>query len=314
MMAALSSVPLPALAQDFPLTFEHRFGTTVIPDLPERVASVDYNGADNLLALGVQPVTVRYWFGDYPRAVWPWAEALLEGSPAILKGDLNLEQIAAARPDVIIALYSGITPEEYAKLSQIAPVVAVPEGVGDYELGWQEQALIAGRAIGQEAEAKAQVAALAARLDAIAAAHPGWTGKTVTLGTVWDGGPHVYTTGDPRVKLLNQMGLANNSAVEALSTPGSFSVALSAEQPEPFDSDLLLWFADEGVPPIESLAFRPMLPAVTEGREVFLGPIVTSALSHTSLLSLPYAFDALEPRVADALDGDGIAPHLRATD
>ena len=34
---------------------------------------------------------------------------------------------------------------------------------------------------------------------------------------------------------------------------------------------------------------------------------MTSALSHTSLLSLPYAFDVLEPLMADALDGTGIA-------
>ncbi len=310
----LATTSLPALAQDFPLTLTHKFGTTVIEAAPERVASLDYNGADNLLALGVQPVTVKYWFGDYPRAVWPWADALLEGTPEILNGDLNFEQIAAADPDVIIALYSGITAEDYAKLSEIAPVVAVPEGVGDYELGWVDQALIAGRAIGREAEAQAQVDAISARLASIAGAHPDWAGKTVTLGTVWADKPNVYAPGDPRVQLLNEMGLANNEALVALSTPGVFYIELSEEQPEPFDSDLLLWFADEGVPPIEAVAFRPTLAAVTGGREIFMGPLMTSALSHTSLLSLPYAFDVLEPLMADALDGDGIEAELRVTE
>ncbi len=48
------------------------------------MATVDFNGADNLLALGVQPVTVRDWFGEQPRAVWAWGDPLLEGTPTIL--------------------------------------------------------------------------------------------------------------------------------------------------------------------------------------------------------------------------------------
>ena len=136
----------------------------------------------------------------------------------------------------------------------------------------------------------------------------------MTLGTVWSDKPNVYATGDPRVQLLNQMGFQNNAGIVALSKPGVFYVELSEETPEPFDSDLLLWFADEGVPPIEAVAFRPILPAVTEGREIFMGPLMTSALSHTSLLSLPYAFDGLEPLIADALDGTGLAAEQRATE
>ncbi|MCD7058674.1 iron-siderophore ABC transporter substrate-binding protein [Pelagibacterium xiamenense] len=293
-----------AVAQDFPLTIAHKFGTTTIEAQPERVASLDYNGADNLLALGVQPVTVKYWFGDYPRAVWPWADALLEGSPEILRGELNFEQIAATDPDVIIALYSGITDRDYEKLSAIAPVVAVPEGVGDYELAWDQQALIAGRAIGMEAEAEEQVQAIKDELAAIAGRHPDWAGQTITLGTVWEDAPYVYTVSDPRVQLLNQLGFANHPEVEALSSPGEFSVEISAERPEVFDADVLIWFADEGVEPIRSAIFRPTLTAVQEGREVFLGPLVTSALSHTSLLSLPYAFEVLEPSIELAIDGD----------
>lgn len=294
------------MAQDFPLTVEHKFGTTIIEAVPERVASLDYNGADNLLALGVQPVTVKYWFGDYPRAVWPWADALLEGTPEILKGDLNYEQIAASDPDVIIALYSGITEEDYAKLSAIAPVVAVPEGVGDYELAWDQQALIAGRAVGKEAEALAQIEAIEDELSAIAGRHPDWAGQTVTLGTIWNDTPSVYSISDPRVQFLNQMGLANHAEVEALSTPGTFYVEVSNERPEVFDADVLIWFADEGIEPIQNAIFRPALDAPKEGREIFLGPLMTSALSHTSLLSLPYAFEVLEPSIDLAVDGDTV--------
>lgn len=66
-------VPVGVMAGDattYPLMIEHKFGTTLIPKQPERVATVDYAGGDNLLALGVQPLTVCYWFGDYENGVW----------------------------------------------------------------------------------------------------------------------------------------------------------------------------------------------------------------------------------------------------
>lgn len=301
-VTVLTGTIVPAAAQDFPLTIEHKFGSATIEQKPVRVATIDYNGADNLLALDVQPVTVRYWFGGYD--VWPWAEALLTETPEVLRGDLNFEQIAAAEPDVIIALYSGITDRDYQLLSAIAPVVAVPEGVGDYELGWDQQALIAGRAIGMEEQASAQVQAIRDELAAIADRHTGWAGRTVTLGTIWEGANHVYTVSDPRVQFLNQMGLVNHPEVVALSAPGTFSVEVSDERPEAFDADVLIWFADEGIEPIHDALFRPTLDAFKQGREIFLGPLVTSALSHTSLLSLPYALDVLEPSIELAIDGD----------
>lgn len=88
------------------------------------------NGADSLPALGVQPVTTRDWSGDQPRAVWPWAHPLLEGEPTILRGETDVEAVAAAEPDVILALWSGITAEDYATLAHIAPIMATPVGFG----------------------------------------------------------------------------------------------------------------------------------------------------------------------------------------
>ena len=62
----------PALAQDFPVTIEHKFGTTVIEAKPERVASVDHGGIGNLLALGVSPYLV-HGFGSFAMAPPPSA-------------------------------------------------------------------------------------------------------------------------------------------------------------------------------------------------------------------------------------------------
>jgi iron complex transport system substrate-binding protein len=297
----------PISAQQFPLTIEHKFGTSIIEEKPERVASVDYAGTDDLLALGVQPVTIRHWYGDYPRSVWPWAEPLLEGEPPILRGDIDFEQVAAADPDVIIALWSGITAEQYDKLSLIAPVVAVPEGVGDYALPWDERALIAGRAIGKLEEAEAQVEAITARLAEAAAKHPDWAGKTAVVAHAWDGPdqPGAYTGKDVRAQLLEQMGFVTPEAVNALAGDGDvFVVDLSPEDLSPLQVDLLFWVTTGAWDNVRDMTGRPFLSPALEGREVFMGPELTAAFSHASLLSLPYAIDRMVPMIEAALDGD----------
>ncbi len=158
----------PAFSEDFPLTIEHKFGTTVIENKSERIASIDFGGIGNLLAFGVSPVTVRQWraMDGFEYTAGPCAEHLLTSEPVVLEGDLDFEAIAATRPDVIIALYSGIDSEEYEMLSLIAPVVA-----SDYGLPWDERALIAARAVDEEANAERQIAAITDRLTEIAAAH-----------------------------------------------------------------------------------------------------------------------------------------------
>ena len=57
----------------FPVTLEHKYGSTTIDAAPERVISVGYSEQDPLLALGVAPIAIRDWFGDQPFGVWPWS-------------------------------------------------------------------------------------------------------------------------------------------------------------------------------------------------------------------------------------------------
>ncbi|MFY0664999.1 MAG: iron-siderophore ABC transporter substrate-binding protein [Natronospirillum sp.] len=294
-----------AVAQTFPLTIEHKFGTTVIESQPERVVSLDYNGADNLLALGVQPVAIRYWYGDYPRAVWPWAEEVMTETPAILRGDLNFEQITATNPDVIIAVWSGITVEDYERLSLIAPVVAVPPGVGDYALSWEDQALIAGRAVGREAEAQRQVGILQERLANVAQANPDWDGRTAVVATAWNGELGAYTSADVRPQLLDGLGFTTPEAVDGSVESNAFHVSFSMEDIDLLDADVLLWVStSDDFRELDAVPARRFLAAHREGREVLIGNLLSSAFSHASLLSLPYAIDRLVPALEAALDGN----------
>lgn len=304
-LLTIVSTAFPVWAQDFPMTVTHKFGTTVIEEAPVRVASVDYAGAGDLLALGVQPVAIRYWYGDFENAVWPWAEPLLTGTPEILRGDLNFEQIAATEPDVIIALWSGIDQNQYEQLSRIAPVVAVPEGVGDYAMAWDDRALLTGRVIGKLAEAETQVTAIRERLAQVAADHPEWDGMTASVGFVTADGPGAYTASDIRPQLLARLGFQNPPAVEAMAEEGAFSVYFSEEALAPLNADMIVWIDGAGdFGPVNALAARPFLPAVQDGREVFMGKEITGAFSFATLLSIPYAIDLMVPMFEAALDRD----------
>jgi iron complex transport system substrate-binding protein len=292
-----------AASQDFPLTIEHKYGTTVIEEAPERVASVDFAGADDLLALGIQPVVIRHWYGDYPRSVWPWADPLLEATPTILRGALDFEAIAAQDPDVILAMWSGITADEYERLSLIAPVVAVPDGVGDYALPWDDRALLTGRAVGRADSARTQVDRIRAALDDVARAHPHWQGKTVAVAFVWDGLPGAYTSQDVRPQLLSDMGFAHPPEIDALIAGNPFAISLSPEDLSPIDADLLLWLPPLGADfsLIEDMPARRFIDAARYKREIFLSEEMAGAFSHASLLSIPYLIEELVPLIEGRL-------------
>src|SRR5690606_19843286 len=57
----------------YPVTISHKYGETVVPAKPERVVTVGYTEHDVWVALGTQPIAVRYWYGDESEPFRPWA-------------------------------------------------------------------------------------------------------------------------------------------------------------------------------------------------------------------------------------------------
>ncbi|PJF38194.1 MAG: ABC transporter substrate-binding protein, partial [Phototrophicales bacterium] len=146
----------PTLAQDssvFPVTIEHKFGSTTITKKPERIVVLGYTEQDIYFALGEKPVAVREWFGEVPHGIFPWAvEAAGDAEPIVLNmpyGSLNYEAILELQPDLISAVDAGITQEEYERLSQIAPTLAQTDDYIDFGTPWQEATRLIGKAIGK---------------------------------------------------------------------------------------------------------------------------------------------------------------------
>jgi len=303
---ATSDAPVGEAA--FPVSIEHKFGTTTIEAEPQRVVSVGFNDQDALLALGVVPVGIREWYGEQPFATWPWAiDALGDAEPEVLaSAELNFEQITALEPDLIVGLSSGMTESDYATLAGIAPTIAQSAEYIEYGVPWDVGTLTVGRAVGRAAEAEALVTEVQDRIASIAAAHPEWAGQEVAVGYVLsDTEIGAYASGDPRPQLLAQLGLVTPAEFDELAGDLFYS-SFSFEEIGRLDRDVLVWIAStpEVMAQIEASPLRPTLQASTEGREVFLGQLEAGAFSFGSVLSLPYLLDALVPQIEAAIDGD----------
>lgn len=295
----------------FPVSIDHKHGRTEIPDKPARVVTVGLTEQDYVMALGEVPVATREWFGDQPGALWPWARAELGNRPmpkVLPRSELDFEQIAALRPDVILGVNSGLTGQEYDKLSAIAPTVAQPRDFPDYGAPWQELTRTIGRALGKPEQADRIVRDLEGRFDEVRAAHPEFDGATGVLVTSIKGTAYVYATG-PAPRFLTSLGFTLPPAAAKLFSGDSARapVQVSLERLGVVEGDLLLLgvYGD----PAGSIVHQPVyqqLSTVREGRDVVMPKMsrLNGALSFSSALSLPLVFDELVPRIVKAVDGD----------
>ena len=63
--------------------------------------------------------------------------------------EIAFEKVAALAPDLILAVMSGVTKEDYAKLSQIAPTVAQPVDAEDWAVPYRRHTEHIGEALGK---------------------------------------------------------------------------------------------------------------------------------------------------------------------
>ncbi len=273
-----------------PVTIKHLFGETTITEPPKRVVSAGYTGQDDLLAVGVVPIAVTYWFGGQPFAVWPWAQPKLgDAKPVVLNLDngIPVGKIAELKPDLIVATNAGVDADTYQKLSAIAPTLPQSDGDAFFE-PWKEQATVIGRAVFQAEQMQSLIDAVDAKFAAVAQAHPGFKDKTVLLlqGGL-DHGDVVATTGW-RTEFLTQMGLlvADQPAVIGRDRIKS---ALGA-------ADVLIW-GTESDGQQEALLADPDIAAV-QPRSVFTTTEQSGALAFASPLSYPLLADQLPAPIA----------------
>jgi iron complex transport system substrate-binding protein len=285
------------------VVIEHAFGTTTLTEKPVRIATVGWANHEVPLALGIVPVGMaRTDFGDDNRdGVLPWVEARLTelgaGTPPLFdEGDgIDFEAVAATRPDVILAAYSGLSQTEYDTLSRIAPVVAYPEG--RWTTDWRDMIRQNGAGLGMADEAAALTARLEAQIAAARDAHPEITGKSAMFITHLDARDlsviRFYSANDSRVKFFEDLGLASPRAVADASDPGSYAGAVSAERIDDFaDVDILVTYGDSALlDRLQSNELAGRMEAIRKGAVVLLGNDPLGNSANPTPLAIPWVLD-----------------------
>lgn len=283
-----------AWAQDeagFPIVIKHALGTTTIPKKPKRVATVAWANHEVPLALGIIPVgfAAANFGDDDGDGLLPWvAEKLTElgaEKPVLFdEGDgIDFEAVAATKPDVILASYSGLSQADYDTLSQIAPVVAYR--TSPWATNWRDMIRLNSKALGMAKEGDALIAKIEGEIAVAVGKHPGLAGKSAMFVTHLDPTDlsvvNFYTANDTRVSFFEDLSLRSPKSVVEASKAGLFSGSASAERVDTFDDvDIVVTYGTKQL--IDVVTKNPLLsrmPAVSRGAIVTLGrdPLGTAA-------------------------------------
>jgi len=298
-----------------PVTVEHALGTTTITAKPERVATVAWANHEVPLALGVVPVGMaRANFGDDDGdGLLPWVSERLEelGAEVPVLFDetdgLDFEAVADTDPDVILAGYSGLTQEDYDTLSEIAPVVAYPDG--PWATSWREVIEVNAGGMGMAQEGEQLVTDLEQEIADAVARSPQLKGRSTMFLTHVDttdlSEVSFYTPYDTRSAFFEDLGMSTPASVAKVSEdPEKFSGTVSAEQIDAFDDvDIIVTYGDEEL--LDALKADPLLskvPAVENDAVVLLPDTPLGTAANPTPLAISWVLEDYVDLLAEAAD------------
>jgi iron complex transport system substrate-binding protein len=305
--AAVASTPTASTAT-FPVSIAHKFGTTVVPAAPKRVACVGLTEHDAVLALGMKPVAVTEWFGERPYATWPWAQDELgDARPEVLSiaDGIQVERVAQLAPDLILGTNAGLDEGAYAKLTKIAPTIAQSGQYTDYFEPWKVQTTAIGKSLGQEARMAELIKGVGDLYAKAQADHPEFKGKNVFLmaPSFVDGRVFVYQEG-LSTQFLTDLGLQIPAVVKEYATDDASAFIPKENLVDALEvADVVVW-ATTSDADRQGLLDDPIvqrLRATQENRHIFTGLELGAAMNFTTVLSLPFVAEKLVPQVAGIL-------------
>lgn len=229
-------------------------GAAASPAQDDRVVvALDDFAALNALSLGVTPDLVLEVF-EYETTTAIFDDLGLTTQP--YGSDLDLEQVIAAEPDVIIGVSLPTTLSKEADLASIAPTTIL-----DYAGTWQEQMDAAAAALGRQDAATALQARLEGDLDALATdlASAGVTGTVVSV--IGDNAGRFSPPPDTALgSLLAGAGLERPAAQLTANTPPF--VSFSPETLRDHDAEVL-YLLSGGAYATDGLEGSPLWPQLT---------------------------------------------------
>lgn len=306
LLAALSistcAVPVFSEEAAFPVEIEHAYGTTMIEEQPERVVTLFDSNSDAVLALGVAPVGVsKVGYGNVEEnGLLPWTNAAFEKlgvTPNVFDDTegTDYEAVNAAEPDLVLIPNSGVTEEEYERLSQIAPTV--PYAKIAYATTWEEEAEVTAKALGKEAEGAELIENTKELIAEKLAEHPELEGKTAAFCYIDPSNlsmVYIYMPLDPRAAFLEELGMKVPESITSMAGDGDFSVDLSAENIDLLnDVDVIVCYGDDSLlGELQANELMSTVPAIANGAVATIGDDSDLYMgTYATVLSIPAVID-----------------------
>jgi iron complex transport system substrate-binding protein len=281
-------------SSQFPVTVEHRLGSTTIPAQPRRVVALGTGDVAAVLALGVTPVGVLA-ASMTDSGVWPWETDLVDPAATTLLSNagagFDLEQIAALAPDLVLA--HGVTgiDDLYADLSALAPTIADEKGL--LADSWQDVVTTAGTALG--VDPAPVVAAVEDDVAATAADFPALQGRTYVVAWMRDAASVAVMSApdDVTSEFFAGLGLsvAPGAAALGLNDRGAASVGLEDLSALEADVRLVAYSSPDLQTSLESNALFTALPGVYQPLDL----VQISALRVPTATNVGWTLDHLTP-------------------
>ena len=301
------------------ISIKHVYGTTEVPADATKVATVAWANQDVLLALGIMPLgfSKQTWGVTDGSGMLPWTKEKVDeltangaAQPKLFDDDggvkINPQAVNATKPEVILAVYSGMSKEEYETLSKIAPTVAYPKVA--WGTPWRETIAINATAVGKKTEGDTLVADLEKQVADAVAKHPQIKGKAAAFCYTAEGDATkfgFYTTADPRTAFLSDLGMKVPASVEKASkkNASAFNVDISTENADSLnDFDLIVMYGTESdLAAMQANSLLSQVRAIKNGAVAFVGNSDPMAAStNPGPLSIPWGIEKYVGLIATA--------------
>lgn len=301
------------------ISIKHVYGTTEVPADATKVATVAWANQDVLLALGIMPLgfSKQTWGVTDGSGMLPWTKEKVDeltangaAQPKLFDDDggvkINPQAVNATKPEVILAVYSGMSKEEYETLSKIAPTVAYPKVA--WGTPWRETIAINATAVGKKTEGEKLVADLEKQVADAVAKHPQIKGKAAAFCYTAEGDATkfgYYTTADPRTAFLPDLGMKVPASVEKASkeNASAFNVDVSTENADSLnDFDLIVMYGTESdLAAMQANSLLSQVRAIKNGAVAFVGNSDPMAAStNPGPLSIPWGIEKYVGLIATA--------------
>lgn len=288
------------------VTLVNAFEETDYPVAPERVV-VTASALDTVLALGITPTAVVLTAQDEDA---PWREGMLDGVERItvpVYGDIDVEAIAAADPDVIIGdVYWIESQEEYDKLSAIAPTLNGPSQ-DPTKATWKERITQLGALYDRADDAQKVIDDDAARFAAVKKELPGLAGKTGWVARdMMDG--TISVSPDPAEasnSFVYDLGMQLPAAITTLPVLSQGGARVATENMDQLNGDFGVLYTEQK----DALMKQPLFAALSQVKNntLFISTYaIVIGLAQPSSLSREWVLDELRPTLDKVAAADPV--------